>query len=75
MAWGIGGWLLTPFLQKIGRPSRRALRAARGRRAQDHVRQPLHARVSLAEALRPRDIAVYGKHATGEKYLINPNKA
>ena len=30
--------------------------------------------VSLAGALRLDEIAVYGKQATGEKYLINPNK-
>jgi NADPH:quinone reductase len=31
--------------------------------------------VSLQEALQPQNIAVYAKRATGEKYLINPNKA
>ena len=31
--------------------------------------------VSLTEALDLANIAVYGKRATGEKYLINPNKA
>lgn len=30
--------------------------------------------VSLAEALRPDAIAAYGRQATGEKYLIRPNK-
>ena len=30
--------------------------------------------ISLAEALRLEEIAVYSKLATGEKYLINPNK-
>ena len=30
--------------------------------------------VSLPEALDPANIAVYNKRATGEKYLINPNK-
>ena len=30
--------------------------------------------VSLAEALTLDAINVYGKAATGEKYLINPNK-
>ena len=30
--------------------------------------------VSLAEALDPRNIAVYGKRATGEKFLIDPSK-
>jgi hypothetical protein len=30
--------------------------------------------VSLSEALDPANIAVYAKRATGEKFLINPNK-
>ena len=30
--------------------------------------------ISLVEALHPREIAVYEKLATGDKYLINPNK-
>ncbi|PYN24562.1 MAG: NADH oxidase, partial [Candidatus Rokuibacteriota bacterium] len=30
--------------------------------------------ISLAEALRIEEIAVYGQQATGGKYLINPNK-
>ena len=28
MAWGVGGWLLTPFLQKIGRSEQGRLRSA-----------------------------------------------
>jgi hypothetical protein len=31
--------------------------------------------VSLQEALKLENIAVYSKRATGEKFLINPNKA
>jgi hypothetical protein len=31
--------------------------------------------VSLQEALQLQNIAAYGKRATGEKYLIDPNKA
>jgi hypothetical protein len=30
--------------------------------------------VSLPEVLDLKNIAVYGKRATGEKFLINPNK-
>jgi NADPH:quinone reductase len=30
--------------------------------------------VSLAEALQLREIAVYGRRATGDKYLLNLNK-
>jgi D-arabinose 1-dehydrogenase-like Zn-dependent alcohol dehydrogenase len=73
MAWGIGGWLLTPFLQKIG---------ADGARLRQRVVEELKTTfashytqvVSLQEALALNHIAVYGKRATGEKYLINPNK-
>ena len=32
------------------------------------------AEISLAEALQPDVIAAYNRRATGEKYLINPNK-
>ena len=31
--------------------------------------------VSLQEALDLANIAIYGKRATGEKFLINPNKS
>jgi Zinc-binding dehydrogenase len=75
MAWGIGGWLLLPFLMKIG--------AAEGQRLRQRVVDELKTTfashytqvVSLQEALQLDNIAVYGKRATGEKYLINPNKA
>ena len=30
--------------------------------------------ISLAEALHPNAIAIYNQRATGEKFLINPNK-
>ena len=74
MAWGIGGWLLTPFLQKIGAERREAPRP-RGGGARDHLRQPLREGVSLAEALALDAIAVYGRAATGEKYLIDPSRS
>ena len=32
------------------------------------------ARISLAEALDLKTLAAYNAKATGEKYLINPNK-
>jgi NADPH:quinone reductase-like Zn-dependent oxidoreductase len=75
MAWGIGGWLLFPFLMKIG--------AADGARLRQRVVDELNTTfashytrvVSLQEALQPDNVAVYAKRATGEKFLINPNKA
>ena len=75
MAWGIGGWLLTPFLQKIAPADGARLR----QRVVDELKTTFASHytqvVSLQEALQPNHIAVYAKRATGEKYLINPNKA
>jgi hypothetical protein len=73
MMWGVGGWLLTPFLQKIG--------AAEAQRLRDRVAAELTttfashytARISLAEALSLPVLAAYNRRATGEKYLITPN--
>jgi NADPH:quinone reductase-like Zn-dependent oxidoreductase len=74
MAWGIGGWLLFPFLMKIGQADGAKLRA----RVVDELKTTFASHytqvVSLQEALQLDHIAVYGKRATGEKYLINPNK-
>ncbi len=75
MAWGIGGWLLTPFLMKIGHAEGQKLR----QRVVDELKTTFASHytqvVSLQEALQPNHIAVYAKRATGEKYLINPNKS
>jgi NADPH2:quinone reductase len=74
MAWGIGGWLLTPFLQKIGVEAAQTLRERVAAEITSTFASTYTKEVSLAEALRPEEIAVYGRQATGAKYLINPNK-
>jgi NADPH:quinone reductase-like Zn-dependent oxidoreductase len=74
MAWGVGGWLLTPFLQKIGRPEQVRLRERVVKSLKTTFASHYTRTVSLTEALDLANIAVYGKRATGEKYLINPNK-
>ncbi len=75
MAWSVGGWLLTPFLQKIGFEAGQKLR----QRVVDELKTTFASKytkeVSLAEALTLQAIAVYSKHSTSAKYLINPNKA
>ncbi len=74
MAWGVGGWLLFPFLMKIGQADGAKLR----QRVVDELKTTFASHytkvVSLQEALDPANIAVYAKRATGEKFLINPNK-
>ena len=74
MAWGVGGWLLFPFLQKIGFEAGQRLR----QRVVNELKTTFASRytrtVSLQEALSLPAIAVYGKQATGEKFLIDPSR-
>jgi NADPH:quinone reductase-like Zn-dependent oxidoreductase len=74
MAWGVGGWLLTPFLQKIGRADVERLRQRVAAELKTTFASHYTQVVSLQEALQLTNIAVYAKRATGEKFLINPNK-
>jgi NADPH2:quinone reductase len=74
MAWGVGGWLLTPFLQKVGLETVQKLRQRVAAELKTTFASKYARTVSLAEALQADAISVYGKRSTGEKYLINPNK-
>ena len=74
MAWGIGGWLLFPFLQKIGPAHAQQLRARVAAELKTTFASHYSAEISLAEALRPDVIAAYNRRATGEKFLIAPHK-
>lgn len=74
MAWGMGGWLLTAFMQKIGFEAGQQLRERVAREIKTTFASRYTKEVSLAEALQLDAISVYSKQATGEKYLINPNK-
>ena len=72
MAWGIGGWLVFPFMQTLGVPAAAALKARVAAELTTTFASRYARTVSLAEALQPAVIAAYGKRATGEKFLINP---
>jgi NADPH:quinone reductase-like Zn-dependent oxidoreductase len=75
MTWSVGGWLLFPFLMKIGAADGQRLR----QRVVDELKTTFASHytkiISLQETLDLANIAVYAKRATGEKFLINPNKA
>ena len=73
MAWGIGGWLLTAFLQKIGFEAAQKLRERVAAEIKTTFASTYAKEISLAGALRLDEIAVYSKQATGEKYLISPH--
>ena len=72
MAWGVGGWLLTQFLQSsdaetIGRLRARVAAELTTTFASTYTRE-----VSLAGVLRPEAFTSYLKRATGENFLITP---
>jgi NADPH:quinone reductase-like Zn-dependent oxidoreductase len=74
MMWGLGGWLLTPFLMKIGRADGEKLRQRVASELKTTFASHYTKVVSLQEALELPNLAAYAKRATGEKFLINPNK-
>jgi NADPH:quinone reductase len=74
MTWGLGGWLLTPFLQKIGPAAAQQLRERVAAEIKTTFASHYTREVSLTEALSLEAIGVYGKQATGEKYLVLPQR-
>ena len=73
MAWGVGGWLLTPFLQSIGAEGFGRLRARVAAELTTTFASTYTREVSLAGMLRPDAFHAYVKRATGEKFLVTPN--
>ncbi len=72
MAWGIGGWLLTSFLQKIGPEGVQRLRSRVAAELTTTFASSYTDRVSLAGALQLQAMTAYARQATGSKYLIIP---
>jgi NADPH:quinone reductase len=72
MAWGLGGWLLTPLMMKLGAVRMGELRAKVAAEITTTFASTYTKTVSLSGALDLAEIAIYGRQATGEKYLINP---
>jgi NADPH:quinone reductase-like Zn-dependent oxidoreductase len=73
MAWGVGGWLLTPFLQKAGAEKVEAMRQRVARGITSVFASHFDQQVSLEGALDPAAVAEYARQATGHKYVITPN--
>jgi hypothetical protein len=72
LSWSVSGFLLTPFLQKIGMPAALALRQRVAHELTTTFASHYSATVSLAGALDLEAVRGYAKRATGEKYLIDP---
>ena len=73
-AWSLGGFLLTPFLTKVGAQRAQELRERVANELKTTFASTYTAELSLAQVLQPETVRAYnGKH-TGEKYLVAPNK-
>jgi NADPH:quinone reductase-like Zn-dependent oxidoreductase len=72
MAWGIGGWLLTPFLQNAGAETIGRLRDRVAAELTTTFASTYTGEVSLAGMLQPDAFNAYNKRATGEKFLVTP---
>lgn len=74
MRWRMGGWLLTYFLEDIGSDAANGLRDRVARELKTTFASKYTKRIALTEMLDPDTIAAFGKRATGEKYLVMPQR-
>lgn len=74
MAWSVGGWLLFPYMAKIGAVDAQRLRDRVIAELKTTFASHYTREVSLSGVLDPANLAAYSKRATGEKFLINPSK-
>jgi NADPH:quinone reductase-like Zn-dependent oxidoreductase len=73
LSWSVSGFLLMPFLQKVGVETALAMRARVARELTTTFASHYSATISMAEALDPDVVRAYAKKATGTKYLIDPS--
>jgi NADPH:quinone reductase-like Zn-dependent oxidoreductase len=74
IAYGIGGWLVYPFLNKIGPEETQKLKTRVANELKTTFSSHYAAEISLREVLDLDKIAAYNKRTTGEKYLISQSK-
>ncbi|MGB3723800.1 MAG: zinc-binding dehydrogenase [Pacificimonas sp.] len=72
MFWGVGGWLLPPFLQKLGGEGTMRLRKRVADELTTTFASNYTSEVTLAEMLDVKTAQAYQRKATGEKYLVLP---
>jgi NADPH:quinone reductase-like Zn-dependent oxidoreductase len=73
MAWGVGGWLLTPFLVAAGPERVEAMRRRVAAGLTTTFASHFSDTVTLAGALGLEALAAYSRMGTGRKYLVTPN--
>jgi len=74
MSWGLGGWLLTPMIGKLGTEKFLAMRQRVAKEIKTTFASSYTQELSFEEMLQPEIIKSYAKQATGKKYLVTPQK-
>ncbi|MCC6480676.1 MAG: zinc-binding dehydrogenase [Sphingomonadaceae bacterium] len=72
LTWGLGGWLLTPFMAKAGAEVVGRMRARVAAELTTTFKSHYSHEVSLEQAVDVATIQAYNAKKTGEKYLIRP---
>ena len=74
MQWGLGGWLLTPMIGRIGMERFGQMRARVAKEINTTFASHYTQEISFEEMLQPEVIKAFAKQATGEKFLVVPHK-
>ena len=74
MSWGLGGWLLTPMLGKIGMERVQEMRTRIAKEIKTTFASKYAKEISFNEMLQPEVMNSYSKQSTGNKFLVNPHK-
>lgn len=72
LTWGLGGWLLTPFMAKAGAEVVGRMRARVAAELTTTFKSHYSHEVSLEQAVDVATLQAYNAKRTGEKYLIRP---
>ena len=73
MSWGVGGWLVFPYLEKLSADIQAGLRARVVRELHTTFASHYSQEISLSDVLKPGVITAYNAKATANKYLVNPS--
>ncbi|MFT5330690.1 MAG: NADPH2:quinone reductase [Parasphingorhabdus sp.] len=71
--WGVGGWLLTPHLEKVGGERMMEMRMYTVEERNGIFKSDYSSEISLMDMIDPEIAKGYEKKATGEKVLVNPS--
>jgi NADPH2:quinone reductase len=74
MAWGVGGWLLFPSLNRFGAERTQALKQRVMNELHTTFASHYSQTISLPDVLNTQTIAAYTQRTTSGKFLIKPNQ-